>query len=74
MECSFPLINFAVFVVGVGFLSAILCLFKRGPSHIQPPAATTATLRFIGRRTLEIYAIQLAGSELIRPIAASWPI
>jgi peptidoglycan/LPS O-acetylase OafA/YrhL len=64
-EYSFPQIHFAVFILGVVALSASLCLFLRGPSRIQPPEAIAGTLRFIGRRTLEIYAIQLAGSELI---------
>ena len=49
----------------VGVLSPSLCLFLRGPSRIQPPEAMADVLRFIGRRTLEIYAIQLAGSELV---------
>jgi hypothetical protein len=64
-EYSFPPIHFAVFVLGVGVLSASLSLFQRGPSRIQPPDSAARTLRFIGRHTLEIYAIQLAGSELI---------
>ncbi len=64
-EYSFPQIQFAVFIFGIGVWSASLCLFLRGPSRIQPPEAIAGTLRFIGRRTLEIYAIQLAGSELI---------
>jgi hypothetical protein len=64
-EYSFPQIHLAVFILGVGVLSASLCLFRRGPSRIQPPEAIAGALRFIGRRTLEIYAIQLAGSELI---------
>jgi hypothetical protein len=64
-EYSFPQMHFAIFVAGVVILSAILCLFERGPSHIQPPAAVGGLLRFVGRHTLEIYAIQLAGSELI---------
>ena len=64
-EYSFPPIHFAVFVLGVGILSASLCLFRRGPSRIQPPEPIACTLRFIGRHTLEIYAIQLAGSELL---------
>jgi hypothetical protein len=46
-------------------LSVILCLFHRGPSRTQPPEAITGFLCFIGRHTLEIYAIQLAGSELL---------
>jgi hypothetical protein len=64
-EYSFLQIHFAVFILGVGVLSASLCAFQRGASRIQPPEAIAGALRFIGRRTLEIYAIQLAGSELI---------
>ena len=64
-EYSFPQIQFAVFIFGIGVWSASLCLFLRGPSRIQPPEAIAGTLRFIGRHTLEIYAIQLAGSELL---------
>jgi hypothetical protein len=64
-EYSFPQIQFAVFIFGIGLWSANLCLFLRGPSRIQPPEAIAGALRFIGRHTLEIYAIQLAGSELL---------
>jgi hypothetical protein len=64
-EYSFPQIHFAAFILGVGALSLGLCLFRRGPSRIQPPEAMGRALRFIGWHTLEIYAIQLAGSELI---------
>jgi hypothetical protein len=64
-EYSFPQIQFAVFVFGIGAWSASLCLFLRGPSRIQPPEAIAGALRLIGRHTLEIYAIQLAGSELL---------
>jgi peptidoglycan/LPS O-acetylase OafA/YrhL len=64
-EFSFPAIHFAVFILGIAVLSAGLCLFRRGPSRIQPPEPTAGVLRFIGRHTLEIYAIQLAGSELL---------
>jgi hypothetical protein len=64
-EYSFPPTHLAVFVVGVGVLSLIMCLFRRGPSYLQPPAAAAVALGFIGRRTLEIYAIQLAGFEII---------
>ena len=64
-EFSFPQIHFAAFILGIGVLSASLCLFVRGPSRIQPPEAIAGALRFIGRHTLEIYAIQLAGSELL---------
>ncbi len=65
MEFSFSQIHFAVFILGVGVLSLSLCLFLRGPSRIQPPEFMAGALRFIGRHTLEIYAFQLAGSELI---------
>ena len=68
-EYSFPQIHFAVFILGVGVLSLGLCLFRRGPSRIQPPEAIAGALRFIGRHTLEIYALQLAGSELIIKLA-----
>ena len=64
-EYSFSRLQFAIFIFGIGVWSASLCLFLRGPSRIQPPEAIAATLRFIGRHTLEIYAIQLAGSELL---------
>jgi hypothetical protein len=37
----------------------------RGPSPIQPPEPVARVLHFIGRHTLEIYAIQLGGSELL---------
>jgi hypothetical protein len=65
IEFSFPRIHFAAFILEVCVLSPSLCLFRRGPSGIQPPEAMACVLRFIGRRTLEIYAIQLAGSELV---------
>ena len=42
-EYSFPPIHFAVFVLGVGILSASLCLFRRGPRRIQPPEPIACT-------------------------------
>jgi hypothetical protein len=63
-EFSFPHIHFAVLILGVAVLSVSLCVFRRGPSRIQAPEPIAGLLRFIGRHTLEIYAIQLAGSEL----------
>ncbi len=65
IEFSFPQIPFAVFILGVGILSISLCLFLRGQSRIQPPKAIAGVMGFIGRHTLEIYAIQLAVSEII---------
>jgi hypothetical protein len=64
-EFTFPPIQFTVFILEIGVLSVGLCLFMRGPSRIQPPEPIAAVLRFIGRHTLEIYAIQLAASELL---------
>jgi len=64
-EYSFPEVQFAAVAIGIGALSASLCQFRRGPSPIQSPDAVAVFLRFIGRHTLEIYAIQLAGTELV---------
>jgi len=63
-EFSFPAVHLAVVILGLGVLSISLCLFTRGESRFQPPEKIASTLRFVGRHTLEIYAIQLAGSEL----------
>jgi hypothetical protein len=64
-EFGFPRVHLMVLVVTVAALTLALCLFRRGVSSIQPPQLMTAPLSFIGRHTLEIYALQLAGSELI---------
>src|ERR1700757_2996702 len=64
-EFSFPAVHLAVIILGLGVLSISLCLFTRGESRFQPPEKIASTLRFVGRHTLEIYAIQLAGSELL---------
>jgi hypothetical protein len=64
-EFSFSEIQFAAFSLGVAVLSLGLYLFRRGPSSIQPTKTIASALRFIGRRTLEIYAIELACFELI---------
>jgi peptidoglycan/LPS O-acetylase OafA/YrhL len=64
-EFSFPQFHFVVLILGVGVMSLGLCLFLRGPSRIQPPETIAGALGFVGRHTLEIYAIQLAASELI---------
>ena len=70
-EYSFPQIQFAAFIFGIAVWSVGLCLFVRGPSRIHPPEPIAGALRFIGRRTLEIYAIQLAGSELLVKFVSS---
>jgi hypothetical protein len=64
-EFEFSAVHLAVVILGLGVLSVSLCLFMRGESRIQPPEKIASIVRFIGRHTLEIYAIQLAASELI---------
>jgi hypothetical protein len=64
-EFSFPQLHFGVFVLGLAVLSVCLCVFRRGPSRIQLAEPVAGILHFIGRHTLEIYAVQLAGSELV---------
>ena len=65
IDFMFSNIQLTVVAFGVGILSLGLSVFARGPSPIQPPEPIARPLRFLGRHTLEIYAIQLAGSELI---------
>jgi peptidoglycan/LPS O-acetylase OafA/YrhL len=72
-EYSFPQAHFAVLILGLAVMSVSLCLFRRGPSRIQLPQIMARPLRFIGRHTLEIYAIQLAGSELIVMLVGDLP-
>jgi hypothetical protein len=64
-EFSFPPLPFTVVVLELVALSVCLCFFRRGPSRLQPPESAAGVVRFIGRRTLLIYAVQLAGSELL---------
>ena len=64
-EYSYPQVHLFALVLGVAVSSAVLCLFHRGLSRVQPPKAIAGALRFLGRYTLEIYAIQLAGFTLI---------
>jgi len=65
IEFSFSQLQFAVFILILSILSLRLCLFLRGPTRIQPPKLVTGALGFIGRHTLEIYAIELIAFELI---------
>jgi hypothetical protein len=64
-EFSFSRVHLALLIVIVAVEWAVLCLFRRGTSGIQPPRSMVPVLRFMGRHTLEIYAIQLGGSELM---------
>jgi peptidoglycan/LPS O-acetylase OafA/YrhL len=65
MEFLFSQVQLATVILSVVVLSLGLLLFLRGPSRIQPPKPVAGALHFIGWHTLEIYVIQLAGSELI---------
>jgi non-ribosomal peptide synthetase-like protein len=65
IEFSFSRPQYIVFIVILGIWSLQLCLFLRGPTRFQPPKLIANTLGFIGRHTLEIYALELAGFELI---------
>lgn len=57
--------QFATVIVIVSIFSLGLCQFQRGPSRFQPKKPLAGILLFIGWHTLEIYVIQLVGSELI---------
>lgn len=65
LEFEFSRVQFAAVSAGLAALSASLYWFWRGPSPIQPPAKMAQALHYMGTHTLEIYAIQLAGSELL---------
>ena len=65
LEFWFSGVQLVTVGLGIGLLSTGLYIFARGPSRLQPPEPVAGFLRFMGRHTLEIYAIQLAGSELI---------
>lgn len=65
MEFSFAQLQFVVFIIVLGILSLRLCFFLRGPTRIQPPKLVASVLGFIGRHTLEIYAIELAAFQVI---------
>ena len=67
-EFAFSQTQLATIILGIGVLSTCLCLFRRGPSRVQPPEAIAGALRFISRHTLVIYAIQLAASELVKKL------
>jgi len=65
LEFLFTRVQLNAVILGVSFLSIALFLFQRGQSRFQPPEPIAGALHFLGRHTLEIYVIQLAGSELL---------
>ncbi|MFC1689554.1 TraX family protein [Pseudomonadota bacterium] len=65
IEFTFSQLQLLTIVLGISAMAIYLILFRRGASRIQPPRAISGLLRFIGRHTLEIYAVQLAAFEII---------
>lgn len=65
LEFLFSRSEFTAVVLGIGTLTLFLCLFHRGPSRWQPPHRFAGPLRFVGRHTLEVYFVQLAGCEIL---------
>jgi hypothetical protein len=65
LEFEFPQTEFIIFILGVVVMCVTLCRFVRGRSRFQPPEMIAGLLCFIGRHTLEIYAISLAAFEII---------
>jgi len=57
--------QWTVLVVGVVLLAICFLSFSRGSSRLKPPATVARAIRWIGRRTLEIYVIELVIFELI---------
>jgi len=65
IEFTFSQLQLITVVLGTSAMAIYLSLFRRGASRIQPPQAISSVLRFVGRHTLEIYAVQLASFEII---------
>ena len=63
-------VQLTVFGVGLVVLSVTLFAFMRGASRVQPGALGGSVLRFTGRHTLEIYAVQLAASVIVAKLLA----
>lgn len=72
IEFEFSDSQFIVVAINVAILSCVLALFIRGPSRCQPVQPFSSSLKWLGRHTLEIYVIQLAGSELIIRLMPEW--
>jgi hypothetical protein len=64
-EYSFAPVQLSFLIAGMALLSIILSLFHRGTSRFQAPERLAVVLRLFGHHTLEIYAIQIALSEVI---------
>lgn len=64
-EFSFNPTQLVIFAISIAMLCIVFCKFRRGPSPIQPPAPATALLQFVGRRTLELYFVDVAVSSVL---------
>ncbi|MDB5650486.1 MAG: hypothetical protein JWL62_2006 [Hyphomicrobiales bacterium] len=64
-DLSFDAAQTAVLIVLVAWLAFGLLRYHRGISRLQPPRAWAPLLRFVGRRTLGIYAAQLILFEIL---------
>ena len=65
IEFSFNEVQFAFFFLGTVLVSWTLYLFQRAPSGVQPVKYVSSILRFCGRHSMGLYAVPLAGFELI---------
>jgi len=71
-EFHFSPVQFKTFAICLAVLSLAFCLFARGKSRIQLPNFAAGAMRFIGRHTLEIYALELVVFELVIKIMPEW--
>ena len=64
-EFQFSDVQFNTFVICLGTLSLVFLVFARGASLDTASSPVAAALRFIGRHTLAIYALELAAFEIV---------
>ena len=64
-DFSFDSAQVAVLTVLVAWLAFALLNYHRGESHTQPPRTMALVLRFLGRYTLGLYALQLFIFEIL---------
>ncbi|HYF52916.1 MAG TPA: hypothetical protein VEA41_01505, partial [Salinarimonas sp.] len=64
-DFSFGLAEAFALALIVGAETVLLGGFSRAVSRAQPPAALVPAIGFLGRRTLEIYALHLLAFEAV---------
>lgn len=64
-DFSFDAAQAAVLTVLVAWLAFVLLNYHRGESQLQPPRTVALALRFLGRHTLGLYALQLVIFEIL---------